>query len=86
MIVQHHGALVRRGRALVKRSEHPDDCVATSERRQNRCELRGTGDTVRMRRPRVDLRKLSEWIKTTNQVKASRKEEEEAQQPLPDKE
>ena len=39
----------------------------------------GTGDTARMRRPRVDLRKLSEWIKTTNNVKAQRKEEEETQ-------
>ncbi|MEO8315277.1 MAG: hypothetical protein ABI645_10830 [Pseudomonadota bacterium] len=34
----------------------------------------GTGDTARMRKPRVDLRKLSEWIKTTNQVKAQRNE------------
>jgi hypothetical protein len=36
----------------------------------------GTGDTARMRKPRVDLRKLSEWIKTTNQVKAQRQEEQ----------
>ncbi len=28
-----------------------------------------TGDTVRSRRPRIDLRQLSEWIKTTQQVK-----------------
>jgi hypothetical protein len=35
-----------------------------------------TGDTARMRKPRVDLRKLSEWIKTTNQVKAQREDEE----------
>ena len=34
-----------------------------------------TGDTVRLRKPRVDLRKLSEWIKTTNEVKAQRQEE-----------
>lgn len=34
----------------------------------------GTSDTARMRKPRVDLRKLSEWIKTTNQVKELRKE------------
>jgi hypothetical protein len=34
-----------------------------------------TGDTARMRKPRVDLRKLSEWIKTTNQVKAQRDQE-----------
>lgn len=27
-------------------------------------------DTARMRRPRVDLRQLSEWIKTTQRVKA----------------
>ena len=33
------------------------------------------GDTARMRRPRVDLRKLSEWIKTTQQVKTLRLEE-----------
>jgi hypothetical protein len=35
-----------------------------------------TSDTARMRRPRVDLRKLSEWIKTTKEVKEQRKEEE----------
>lgn len=35
----------------------------------------GTSDTARMRKPRVDLRKLSEWIKTTNDVKAQRKAE-----------
>jgi hypothetical protein len=34
-----------------------------------------TGDTARTRRPRVDLRKLSEWIKTTQQVKALREDE-----------
>jgi hypothetical protein len=39
-----------------------------------------TGDTARMRKPRVDLRKLSEWIKTTNDVKAQRKEEGSADQ------
>lgn len=33
------------------------------------------GDTARTRRPRVDLRKLSEWIKTTQQVKALREED-----------
>lgn len=33
------------------------------------------GDTLRMRKPRVDLRKLSEWIKTTQQVKALRDED-----------
>ena len=33
------------------------------------------GDTVRSRRPKVDLRKLSEWIKTTQQVKALREED-----------
>jgi hypothetical protein len=33
------------------------------------------GDTARMHRPRVDLRKLSEWIKTTKQVEAQREEE-----------
>ncbi|HWL62745.1 MAG TPA: hypothetical protein VNQ32_08100 [Steroidobacteraceae bacterium] len=33
------------------------------------------GDTARIRRPRVDLRKLSEWIKTTQQVKALREED-----------
>ena len=35
----------------------------------------GIGDTARVRRPRVDLRKLSEWIKTTQQVKALREQE-----------
>jgi hypothetical protein len=34
-----------------------------------------TSDTARMRRPRVDLRKLSDWIKTTQQVKALREED-----------
>lgn len=33
------------------------------------------GDTARMHKPRVDLRKLSEWIKTTKQVKTLREEE-----------
>ena len=33
------------------------------------------GDTVRIRKPRVDLRQLSEWIKTTQQVKALREED-----------
>lgn len=34
-----------------------------------------SGDTARMRKPRVDLRQLSEWIKTTQQVKALREED-----------
>lgn len=34
-----------------------------------------TGDTARMHKPRVDLRKLSEWIKTTQQVKTLREDE-----------
>lgn len=34
-----------------------------------------TSDTARTRRPRVDLRKLSEWIKTTQQVKTLREED-----------
>jgi hypothetical protein len=33
------------------------------------------GDTARSRKPRVDLRQLSEWIKTTQQVKALREED-----------
>jgi hypothetical protein len=33
------------------------------------------GDTMRTRRPRVDLRKLSEWIKTTQQVEQNKQEE-----------
>lgn len=33
------------------------------------------GDTARIRKPRVDLRKLSEWIKTTQQAKALREED-----------
>ncbi len=32
-------------------------------------------DTARTRKPRVDLRKLSEWIKTTQQVKTLREED-----------
>jgi hypothetical protein len=31
-------------------------------------------DTARTRRPRVDLRKLSEWIKTTQQVETLRED------------
>lgn len=34
-----------------------------------------SSDTARTRKPRVDLRKLSEWIKTTQQVKALREED-----------
>jgi hypothetical protein len=33
-------------------------------------------DTARIRRPRVDLRKLSEWIKTSQHVKALRTEDQ----------
>jgi hypothetical protein len=33
------------------------------------------GDTARARRPRVDLRKLSEWIKTTQQVEQNKQED-----------
>ncbi len=33
------------------------------------------GDTARVQKPRVDLRKLSEWIKTTQQVQTLREEE-----------
>jgi hypothetical protein len=33
------------------------------------------GDTARIRKPRVDLRKLSEWIKTTQRVKTIREED-----------
>lgn len=32
-------------------------------------------DTARIRKPRVDLHKLSEWIKTSQQVKALREED-----------
>ncbi len=41
------------------------------------------GDTARIRRPRVDLRKLSEWIKTTQQVKALREDESSPAQDKP---
>ncbi len=34
-----------------------------------------TSDTARVRKPRVDLRKLSEWIKTTQEVKALREQD-----------
>lgn len=40
------------------------------------------GDTARIRRPRVDLRQLSEWIKTTRRVQSQR---EEQQQPPEEK-
>lgn len=33
------------------------------------------GDTMRTRRPKVDLRKLSEWIKTTQQVEQNKQAE-----------
>jgi hypothetical protein len=36
------------------------------------------GDTSRMHKPRVDLRKLSEWIKTTKHVEALREEDKKA--------
>jgi len=39
------------------------------------------GDTMRSRRPKVDLRKLSEWIKTTQQVEQNKSEEDGAQPP-----
>jgi len=39
------------------------------------------GDTVRARRPKVDLRKLSEWIKTTQQVEQNKQEASGAQAP-----
>jgi hypothetical protein len=39
------------------------------------------GDTVRSRRPRVDLRKLSEWIKTTQQVEQNKQQDSGAQAP-----
>ena len=35
-----------------------------------------TSDTMRVRKPRVDLRKLSEWIKTTQRVKSKRDDDE----------
>lgn len=38
-----------------------------------------SGDTARIRKPKVDLRKLSEWIKTTQQVKTLRMEEAESE-------
>src|SRR5512139_365828 len=44
------------------------------------------GDTARSRKPRVDLRKLSEWIKTTQQTRILKEEEAAAAQPpKPDK-
>lgn len=39
------------------------------------------GDTARMHKPRVDLRKLSEWIKTTQQTRVLKEEEAAAAQP-----
>ncbi len=38
-------------------------------------DISSSGDTARTRKPRVDLRKLSEWIKTTQQVKTLREED-----------
>ncbi|HXC60611.1 MAG TPA: hypothetical protein VN645_14945 [Steroidobacteraceae bacterium] len=42
------------------------------------------GDTVRTRRPKVDLRKLSEWIKTTQQVEQLKHGEGEKDPSSPD--
>jgi hypothetical protein len=39
------------------------------------------GDTARMHKPRVDLRRLSEWIKTTQQTRVLKEEEAAAAQP-----
>ena len=39
------------------------------------------GDTARMHKPRVDLRKLSEWIKTTQQTRILKEEEARAAEP-----
>lgn len=39
------------------------------------------GDTLRQRRPRVDLRKLSEWIQTTQKVRTLKEADAEAPQP-----
>jgi hypothetical protein len=39
------------------------------------------GDTARMHKPRVDLRKLSEWIKTTQQTRVLKEEEAAPAQP-----
>jgi hypothetical protein len=42
-------------------------------------EMGNPSDTARIRKPRVDLRKLSEWIKATQRVKVLREEDMEAQ-------
>jgi hypothetical protein len=42
------------------------------------------GDTLRHRKPRVDLRKLSEWIKTTQKVRSQKETATDSDQP-PDK-
>ena len=48
-------------------------------------EINGSpGDTLRHRRPRVDLRKLSEWIKTTQKVRTLKESATDADQ-APDK-
>ena len=39
------------------------------------------GDTLRHRKPRVDLRKLSEWIKTTQKVRSLKDSATDADQP-----
>ena len=41
------------------------------------------GDTARMHKPRVDLRKLSECIKTTQQTRILKEEEAKAAEPPP---
>jgi hypothetical protein len=39
------------------------------------------GDTLRQRKPRVDLRKLSEWIKTTQKERTLKESALDADQP-----
>jgi hypothetical protein len=39
------------------------------------------GDTLRHRKPRVDLRKLSEWIKTTQKVRSLKETAIDGDQP-----
>jgi hypothetical protein len=38
-------------------------------------------DTARVRRPKVDLRQLSEWIKTTKRVEQHKQEEDATEPP-----
>ena len=62
MVDYHPGKKAKKGMAAGAYDPYSRDTPSSS-------------DTARTRKPRVDLRKLSEWIKTTQQVKSLREED-----------